>query len=149
MGTSEIRETDSNLVKKVIGWSANHINYKFGSIAGLIAGSIVYYINRDHGALEAFRGAAKQFTYNLFVGGFNVKICEKLAKNIAGKARAITIATIVPTALAFGITYGVHRLGGTPEALDSSTWQIGPNLIGGYIFGSVYYAKRNKRQSLE
>jgi len=144
MSSINRRETDSNLVRKTFEWSKKHINYKVGSIAGLIAGSIVYYINRNHGVLESLEGASRQFVYNLFIGGFNTKVCEKLAKNIVGKARAIAAATVVPTAQAFLITYGVHKFGGTPEALNSSAWQIGPNLIGCYIFGRVYYAKRNK-----
>ncbi len=76
---------EPNFFRKFYNWSSKHINYKMGSLAGLIGGGVVYYINREHGFWPAAGGFGKQFFYNLFIAGFNIKTCEKLAKGIKSK----------------------------------------------------------------
>lgn len=116
-----------------------------GALAGTIGGGIVYYINSDYGFLPAAGGFGKQFLYNVFVAGFNVKICERLAKRINSKTISTIATTTIPTAQAFVITCGIHKLGGTPEAFDSSIWQTYVNAP--LFFGlGLMYRKRNERE---
>ena len=83
--------------------------------------------------------------YNVFVAGFNVKTCERLTKKIKSKTISTIAATIIPIAQAFTITYAIHKLGGTPEAFDSSIWQAYVNAP--LFFGlSLMYRKRNERE---
>jgi hypothetical protein len=131
-----------NPIRKFYNWSAKHINYKIGSIAGLIGGGIVYYINHEHGFWPATGGFGKQFFYNVFIAGFNVKTCEKLAKGIKSKPLSLIASTIIPTAQAFAITYAIHKLGGTPEAFDSTLWQVYVNLPIFFGFG-LHYKKQS------
>ena len=118
-----------------------------GSIAGLIGGGIVYYINSEHGFWPAAGGFAKQFLYNVFIAGFNIKTCEKLSKKIESKKGSLIASTIIPTAQAFAITYGIHELGGTPEAFDSSIWQVYVNLPLFFVLG-LMYRKKAERENI-
>ncbi|MBI2449700.1 hypothetical protein HYV49_05380 [Candidatus Pacearchaeota archaeon] len=138
MKNLEDKVSDENIVEKLYTWSKNYVNYKIGSIAGLIGGSVVYYINREHGFIPAAGAFGKQFLYNLFIGGFNVKTCEKLATKIKSKSIAIAASTLVPTFQAFAITYSIHKFGGTPEAFDSSIWQVYVNIPICFAFGLIY-----------
>jgi len=133
----------SNVLRRAYDWSTNYVNYKMGSLTGLIGGGIVYYINHEHGFLPAAGGFGKQFSYNVFIAGFNIKTCEKLAKKIKSKPVAILASTIIPTAQAFAITYGIHKLGGTPEAFDSSIWQVYVNAPTFFVLGLMYGRKQN------
>lgn len=128
----------------LIKLSKDYVNYRMGALAGTIGGGIVYYINSDYGFLPASGGFGKQFLYNVFVAGFNVKTCEWLAKRITSKTISIIATTTIPTVQAFAITYGIHKLGGTPEAFDSSIWQVYVNAP--LFFGlGLMYRERNKR----
>ena len=139
--TSE--EKKSNFFMKLYNQSSKHINYKIGSLVGVIGGGVVYYINREHGFWPAAGGFGKQFFYNLFIAGFNIKTCEKLAKGIKSKSMSLVASTLVPTAQAFAITYLIHKLGGTPEAFDSTIWQVYLNIPTFLGFG-IYYRKHLK-----
>lgn len=135
---SKENEDKSGLVRKAYDWSSDYVNYKLGSVAGVVGGGIVYMINQDHGFLSAAGAFGKQFMYNVFIAGFNVKTCEKLAKKISSAPASIVASTVVPTAQAFSITYGIHKFGGTPEAFDSTIWQVYVNaplfLAGGLLY---------------
>jgi len=124
--------------------TSRYINYKLGSLFGLGAGSIVFYINREHGFWPAAGGFGKQFLYNLLVGGFNLKTCERLSRKFDSRLLSLVSATIIPTAQAFAITYAIHNLGGTPESLESSTWQVYCNLPLFLVFGLGYRRKYEK-----
>ena len=132
-----------NLLRRVYGCSSNYVNYKIGSFAGLIGGGIVYYINHEHGFLPAAGGFGKQFLYNVFIAGFNIKTCEKLAKKIKSKPASLVASTVIPTAQAFAITYGIHKLGGTPEAFDSTIWQVYVNAPVFFGLGLMYKRRQD------
>jgi len=141
LANKEIQKLESKnpgLVRRTYEFSSNYFNYKLGSITGLFGGSIVYYINSNHGFLPAIGGFGKQFMYNVFVAGFNIKTCEKIAQKIKSKPASLLASTIIPTAQAFVITYGIHKFGGTPEAFDSSIWQVYINLPTFLILGRKY-----------
>ena len=133
-------------VKAFYERSLEYINYKMGSLSGLLGGGVVFYINLGHGFGPASGAFGKQFLYNVFVGGFNLRTCERLAKKISSKPLALLSATIVPTVQAFIINYAIHKLGETPEAFDSSIWQVYCNAPIFFGFG-LYYEKRNEEQN--
>ncbi|OGJ20183.1 hypothetical protein A3K73_02235 [Candidatus Pacearchaeota archaeon RBG_13_36_9] len=112
---------------------------------GVIGGGIVYYINQEHGFFPAAGAFGKQFLYNVFIAGFNIKTCEKLAKRIKSKSGSLIASTLIPTAQAFAITYSIHKIGGTPKAYDSSIWQVYLNLP---IFLGLGLSYRRKYEKL-
>ena len=138
---------NSSLPIRIIRAGSRHINYKWGVIGGLVGGAVVYFINDEHGFLPAAGAFAKQFAYNFFIGGFNVKTCEKIARAIKSRAASIATSTLYPTAQAFVTTYALHKLGGTPDAFDSSSWQIAVNLPL-FFFGGMHYYRNAKNISL-
>jgi hypothetical protein len=133
-------------LKKFVNWSKQHVNYKMGALAGAIGGGIVYYINSEHGFWPAAGGFGKQFLYNVFIAGFNIKTCEKLARKIQPTLASVTASTLIPTTQAFAITYGIHKFGGTPDAFDSSIWQVPINLTTFLALGAHYKRKSEKEQ---
>lgn len=139
-----------NLFKMMYNHSSEYINYKMGIIYGLIGGGIVYKINEDYGLMPAITASGKQFLYNLLVAGFNIKTCEKLAKGVSSKYLSLFASTVVPTLQAFLINYGIHKFSGTPEAFDSSIWQVAINtpffLVTGLAYRKSYETQNNLNQ---
>lgn len=88
--------------------------------AALFLGLVVYAINFSHGALAALPAALKQATYTFFVSGFILRLCERLARNNALGRMALPLATLVPSAIAIGLTYLMHSLKGTPAPFYST-----------------------------
>ena len=88
--------------------------------AALFLGLVVFVINLSHGALAALPAALKQATYTFFVSGFIVRLCERLAKNPAAAWRALSLATLLPSGIAIGLTYLLHSMKGTPEPFYST-----------------------------
>lgn len=105
------------------------MNFLVGTTAGIITGSIVFFINLDHGFYPAMNSFFKQFAFNFIMGGFNTRTCEKLARNIQHKALNLTLATVLPTIQAFSVLFSVHYFGRTPKPGASTLWQFGANLI--------------------
>lgn len=115
-----------------------HINFLVGGLAGLISGSIVFFINFGHGFYPALASLFKQFAFNLIMGGFNVRWCEKIIRGIKKRKCAILFGTLIPTVTAFVMLYAVHYFGRTPKPGASTFWQFGLNLII-FFFMSVLY----------
>jgi|SaaInlLV_10m_DNA_2_1039722.scaffolds.fasta_scaffold31851_1 hypothetical protein len=110
-----------------------------GLMAGLLTGSIVYYINFKYGYMIAFMAFVKQFTYNFFMGGFNAGLCEKLGKSIKTTWISLTLASIIPAFIAFAGIYSVHYYLGTPKPLASTLWQGIGNLFIFFISGLAFH----------
>ncbi len=108
-------------------------------IAGLVTGSIVFYINLKHGYPVALSAFSKQFVYNFLMAGFNAGICERLAKNIKNSWGAVFLATIIPTSIAFAGIFSVHYFLKTPNPLDSTLWQAYGNLVIFFITGLAFH----------
>ncbi len=124
-------KTIENIVKR----ANEHINYRMGAIMGIIGGGVVYSLNQEHGTIPAVESGFKQFLYNLFIGGYNIKTCEKIIRKYESNQKAARVlGTIVPSLQAFLITYGIHKIGQTPDALESTAWQIPINLL---FFGAI------------
>ena len=110
-----------------------------GLMAGLLTGSIVYYINYKYGYMIAFMAFLKQFTYNFFMGGFNSGVCEKLAKSIKITWLSLTLASIIPAGIAFTGIYAVHHYLHTPNPLASTLWQGYGNFFIFFISGLAFH----------
>jgi hypothetical protein len=101
-------------------------------------GSIVFFINIEHGFLPAFGSFLKQLLFNLFMAGYNTRTCEKLAKSISNKLIGLVAASIIPTLQAFLILYAIHYFGATPKPIESTYWQAIGNVFFFLIMALMY-----------
>jgi len=110
-------------------------------------GSVVAYINSDHGILPAGIAALKQAFYTFFIGGVIIRILDIIVNNIKKKAYAYLVSITVATFLTTSMVYFVHRLKGTPKPLDSTiaTVILAPP---GYIY-LAYFKRKNHVNSKE
>lgn len=106
-----------------------HMNFLVGTVAGITTGLIVFFINYSHGFYPALNSFFKQFAFNFLMGGFNTRMCEKLARSIEQKFWNLFTSTIVPTIMAFSVLFAIHYFGHTPKPGASTFWQFGANLI--------------------
>ena len=93
---------------------------KLGLAGALLLGSIVFFINYDHGIGNGLIAASKQFFYTFFIGGFITRLCENLASSVEKKLIAIITAVLIPSLIAVFLTYILHSIKGTPEPLNST-----------------------------
>ena len=107
---------------------ARHIDPAIAWRGALLLGSVVYWINLEHGALAALPAALKQATYTFFVGGFITRLSENIAVSVKRKVTALFLAVLVPSTIAIGLTLLLHQLKGTPEPYRSviPTLLMGP-----------------------
>lgn len=145
---SHIVDKKPNLFRKAFLTEHKYFNWKLATMGGTFGGTVVYFINKSHGFWPAFFGGGKQFAYNFLVGGINSKLCETLATKVESKTLALTYATIIPTIATFAVNYAVHKIGGTPEAFASSSWQIPINATAFFIFG-IGYRKNYDKENLK
>jgi hypothetical protein len=89
--------------------------------AGVLAG-IVFGINYrgTHDLAGASTAALKQGTYTFLFGGVIMRGCEHLAIRFTKQSVALIAATIIPSAVAICLTFGVHNLRGTPKPVEST-----------------------------
>ena len=98
-----------------------NIDYKKGALFAGIAGLAVGAINFREGIEYAASSGTKEGAKCLLIGTMNLSICRKLATSIENKVKAITLATVAPTILSIGLTYGVHAyVKGTPYPIKST-----------------------------
>ena len=105
-----------------------NVDYGAAAAGATTLGTIVFALNRSHGAASAATAALKQATYTFFVAGFIVRNNERLARKLTTPARSIALAVAVSSGLAIGLTFLVHSLKGTPEPVLSTlpTALLGP-----------------------
>jgi len=114
---------------------------KMGLAGAIVLGIIVFIINSDHGIFPALTAAAKQSAYTLLAGGFMMRLTENLASSFSKDWKAIFFATLIPTAIAVSLTYGLHSLKGTPEPFNSTI----PTIVMA-PFGFLWWAVRKRKQ---
>ncbi len=131
-------------ILQLITWLNKYINFLMGSLSGVATGTIVFFINYEHGFTPALYSFLRQFSFNLLMGGFNIRVCEKLTQLIQSKNTAIIMATIIPSVQAFIILYSVHYFGHTPKPGASSFWQFGVNMIIFFFMALFYRDAANK-----
>ncbi|MCA9495483.1 MAG: hypothetical protein KC589_00955 [Nanoarchaeota archaeon] len=138
------KETNESKIKQFYDWSSQYINYKLGAIGGSLAGTIVYFMNDEHGVKYGLTAGITQFVYNFLAGGYNSRTCQNIARIIENRRKAIVNSTVFTTVQAFIIGYTVHEIMKTPDLLQSSTWQIIPNA---FIFYTIAKVQRNEMEN--
>lgn len=113
---------------------------RMGLAGALFLGTIVFFINYDHGIVNGLIAASKQALYTFFVGGFITRLCENIA-TIKNSFSAIFLAVLVPSILAITLTYFVHSIKGTPEPFNSTV----PTMILAPL-GFLWWATQKRRQ---
>ncbi len=122
-----------------------HIDYG-GAIAGaVVLGSIVLYINLDHGLEKALVAAAKQATYTFFAGGYMVRLNERLALALQPAVLGVAAGVLGAGGLACSLTFLVHSMRGTPEPLNSTM----PTLILGTLGFAFLGIRARRARALE
>lgn len=92
---------------------------KMGLAGALLLGTIVFFINYDHGIVNGLIAASKQALYTFFVGGFITRLCENMA-TIKDNFTALFLAVLIPSIIAVTLTFIVHSIKGTPEPFNST-----------------------------
>lgn len=105
-----------------------NVDYGAAAAGATLLGSIVFALNRSHGAGAAAIAALKQATYTFFVAGLIVRNNQRLAHKLAAPLQSIALAVAVSSCLAIGLTFLVHSVRGTPEPVLSTlpTALLGP-----------------------
>ena len=134
-----------NIFLLLLKWIYNRINFKLGVIAGIITGTIVGYINFHHGLYEAIGAFSRQFLFNLLMGGYTGQLCQRLALRFQNKWKALPLATLIPTLVAFIGVFSVHYYLGTPEPVDSTIWQVYANLCVFFSMGLVFHEQLQEK----
>lgn len=114
---------------------------RMGLAGAVVLGIIVFIINSDHGIFPALTATAKQSAYTLLAAGFMMRLTENIASSFSKDWKAIFFATLIPTAIAVTLTYGLHSLKGTPEPFNSTI----PTIVMA-PFGFLWWAVRKRKQ---
>jgi hypothetical protein len=126
---------------RVLGTLHDWIDVRSGLIGGSLLGTIVWFINAEHGVFGATTAAVKQFAYTFCMGSLIMRLCTRLALRPGRGARVITTAVYVPTLVTVGTTFLVHSLRGTPEPLLST---VPAALLS--PLGFAFWARRVRRE---
>ena len=117
------------------------------AVAGaLFLGSIVFFINFDHGTLPATTAALKQGAYTFLMGGLIMKMCENLSIKFSNRTLSLMLAVVIPVLVTTTATFIVHSLRGTPEPINSTIPTI---LLGAPSFAVWALRKRKKLDSMD
>jgi hypothetical protein len=108
------------VLNKLTTFFGKIIDVKLGIIGAVFMGSVVFYINSDHGPFLATIAALKQAFYTFFIGGLILKVLEIIVVEIPNKTFAYICAVIAATLLTVGLVYIVHSLKGTPKPFEST-----------------------------
>lgn len=134
------------LLRQIKAFLDRHIDYR-GAIAGAaVLGSIVLYINLDHGWGLALVAAGKQATYTFFAGGYMVRLNERIALALEPGLLAVPAGMFCAGGLAVSLTYIVHSMRGTPEPLNSTLPTLVLALFGFAFLGVRARTARGRQQ---
>ena len=114
---------------------------KMGLAGAFVMGTIVFFINWDHGIGLGLFAAGKQATYTFLAGGTMMRITENIAAYFKRDFVSIFLAVLTPTIIAVTLTFLVHSLKGTPEPVNSTipTMLLAP-------WGFLWWATQKRRQ---
>jgi hypothetical protein len=98
----------------------SYIDYKAAFFGSLLLGSVVFFINYEHGAFLATTAASKQMLYTFFIAGLITRNNEKISLKFDQAIISISVAIIISSIIAVGLTFLVHNLKGTPKPLMST-----------------------------
>ncbi len=109
-------------IRSIINYGGRFIDYKIGFLGAGFMGVVVFFINyssTEELSLSIIAGS-KQGIYTFFFGGAIMKSCEYLATNIRKRYIAIIAAVFIPSIITLSLTFGVHKLKGTPLPVEST-----------------------------
>ena len=112
-----------------------------GLIGAIVMGTIVFFINFDHGIVPGLTAALKQAVYTFLAGGTMMRITENIASYFNRDLPSIFFAVLTPTLIAVTLTYILHSIKGTPEPINSTI----PTIILA-PWGFLWWAMRKRRQ---
>jgi hypothetical protein len=109
-------------LSSVINHGSRYIDYRMAIGGGIVMGGIVFAVNYygTHQLSGAITASLKQGIYTFLFGGIIMKSCERLAISIRKRTIAILAAILIPSAVAIGLTFGLHNLKGTPRPVAST-----------------------------
>ena len=117
------------------------MDFRMGLLGAMSMGTIVYWINMDHGMMPALIAATKQGFYTFFFGALFVRLAENIASNIENRTIAVLTGGLVPALLTSLLTYLLHAFKGTPEPFYST---IPTLMLGLMSFSTWSYLKHRK-----
>lgn len=88
-------------------------------LGAVVSGSLVGWINIDHGLLPALIAALKQASYAFVATGLIVQLCRWLNRRPVPRVQAVGMAITLPLLLTMTMLYLLHSLKGTPEPVTS------------------------------
>jgi hypothetical protein len=129
----------------IIKWGRQYVDYRMGFIGSAVMGGVVFYINYHatmvhYGSPDitgAVTAAMKQAVYTFFMGGFVMRLAERLATTIQNTVLALTLATLIPSGLTLILTYAMHTLKGTPMPFESTIPTFFAIVPGTLIWGII------------
>ncbi len=108
------------LLIRLRDFGSRYIDYSMAWKGALFLGGAVFLINMSHGPWAALPAALKQAAYTYFVAGAVTRLCQTLAIRLEPTTVALSMAVLIPSCIALGLTYLIHSLKGTPEPAQST-----------------------------
>ena len=118
--SEERQEQKDHLSHKVISQINRFLDIRMGILGALSMGTIVYFINYDHGLILGLTAASKQALYTFFFGALFVKMAENIAVLSSDRIKACVTGGTIPSMLTSILTYLLHAIKGTPEPFNST-----------------------------
>jgi hypothetical protein len=119
------------------------IDFKMGLLGAIFMGSLVFWINFDHGWDDALVASLKQFFYTLFFGGLFLKMAENIATSINNRIWGIFAGGFFPMVLTAIMTFTMHSLKGTPEPFNSTL----PTIFLAWLSFSIWSWEKTRSDS--
>lgn len=107
-------------IKRIYNSLSLFINIPAGLGGALMMGTIVWFINADHGFWPAMVAALKQAGYTFLVAGLFIRFLEYQVTRIDHKYLAIFVSVVVTSLMTIGLVYIVHSIKGTPKPFYST-----------------------------
>ena len=107
-------------IKRIYKSLSLFINIPAGLGGALMMGTIVWFINADHGFWPAMVAALKQAGYTFLVAGLFIRFLEYQVTHIHHKYLAIFVATAITSLMTIALVYIVHSIKGTPKPFYST-----------------------------
>ena len=133
-------DIDRNFTRNALGHN-KYFDLMAAGLGATFMGGAVYAANLKYGLDAALTPALKQAAYTFCMGGLVTRVCENLAVGIRNKNFAIASSVIIPSVFTIGLTYLLHSLRGTPEALESTI----PTMIVAPL-GTLFWGNRKRKQ---
>ncbi len=117
------------MITKTLTLVNEYLDVKMGFLGALFMASWVFWINYDHGMIDAGIAASKQGLYTLFFGGLFLRMAENIATTRKKRVWSILCGGAIPMLITSALTFGLHNMKGTPEPFHSTL----PTVVFSYI----------------